>query len=52
LRGVRRLNLDSLFREPAITRLDRFITATQRSSHSFATETGVPFRHLLKAVLK
>jgi len=34
------LNFYSFPRQPAITRLGRFVTSTQRSSHSFATETG------------
>lgn len=37
------LNSYSFLRQPAITVLGRFITSTQSSSHSFATETGLPY---------
>lgn len=37
-----RLNFYSFLRQPAITGFDRSITPTRSSSHSFATETGLP----------
>jgi len=46
---VGRLNFYSFPRQPAITRLGRFVTSTQRSSHSFATETGWPFNRLSRS---
>lgn len=38
-----RLNFYSFLGEPAITKFGRFVTSTQSSPHSFATETGVPY---------
>ena len=39
----KRLNFYPFLRQPAITKFDRSVTSTQSSSHSFATETGLPF---------
>lgn len=38
-----RLNYYSFLGQPAITKFGRFVTSTQSSSHSFATETGAPY---------
>lgn len=38
-----RLNSYSILRQPAITKFGRSVTPTRRSSHSFATETGLPY---------
>lgn len=38
-----RLNSYPILRQPAITRFVRSVTSTQSSSHSFATETGLPY---------
>ena len=38
----KRLNFYPFLRQPAITKFDRSVTSTRRSSHSFATETGLP----------
>jgi len=42
---IKRVNFYSFLRQ-AITGLGRSITSTQSSSHSFATETGVPCNRL------
>lgn len=38
-----RLNFYPIPRQPAITKFGRSVTSTQSSSHSFATETGLPY---------
>ena len=38
-----RLNFYPVPRQPAITKFGRSVTSTRSSSHSFATETGLPF---------
>jgi len=42
-RETRKLNFYPIPEQPAITKFGRFVTSTQSSSHSFATETGVPY---------
>ena len=39
---LKRLNFYPFLRQPAMTKFDRSVTSTQSSSHSFATETGLP----------